>query len=99
MIKVWLDDVRKPPDALWQWVTSAPEALRVLAMGNVNCISLDHDLGNDAMGTGYTVVCEIEQWAAERKWEQVPATILVHSANPVGIEKMLAAISSINRLR
>ena len=99
MKKIWLDDLRTPPDASWLWAKTAPEAVDHLANGRVERISLNHDLGNDTEGTGYTVASWLEECGAQGLWELVPSTILVHSANPVGIQKMLAAIRSIDRLR
>jgi len=59
-IKVWLDDVRPAPDG-WNTVRWPQDAIELLARGNVSRISLDHDLGDDARGTGYDVLLWIEQ--------------------------------------
>lgn len=49
-VKVWFDDEREAPAGwsrvAWPWEIALPEA------GQVDEISLDHDLGDDARGTG-----------------------------------------------
>ena len=46
MMKLWLDDVRTPPDETWTWVKSAQEALELFRQPNVvDIASLDHHLG------------------------------------------------------
>jgi len=57
---------------------------------------LDHDLGDDAHGTGYDVILWIEQTVATEGF--IPPKITVHSANPSARQKMEAGISSIQRL-
>lgn len=96
-IKVWLDDVRTPPEG-WVWVKTVKEAIQILSTGKVEEISLDHDLGDWETSyegaeagdlrqgarekTGYDVVL----WMAEHNaW---PEIVRVHSQNPVGREKM-----------
>lgn len=45
MVKLWLDDIRVPPDESWTWCKTANEAKLILLAGNVEEASLDHDLG------------------------------------------------------
>lgn len=59
-------------------------------------ISLDHDLGDDARGTGYDVVLWIEQAVAEHGF--IPPAITVHSANTSARVKMEAGMRSIKRI-
>lgn len=86
-MNLWLDDVRPAPEG-WTHVKTADEAIALLATGNVDTCSLDHDLA-DKSGrekTGYDVV----MWMAETgEW---PRVVHVHSMNPVGRASMLAAI-------
>jgi len=42
--RVWLDDIRKKPFGFDVWVNTADEAIAALAVGDVELISLDHDL-------------------------------------------------------
>lgn len=96
-MKLWLDDVRDPVQhgrIGWIWVKTAEEAIDLLATGQVERASLDHDLSIRAtMGdwekevTGYDVVCWMEEHGV---WP--PGGVEVHSMNPVGRTRMLAVI-------
>lgn len=97
--RLWLDDVRSPPDESWQWVKTAAEAVAALDSHWYSEISLDHDLGEPECGTGYEVAAWIEEQAVTGNWRKVPGVIQCHSANPVGVANIQAAIDSINRQR
>lgn len=94
MTRLWLDDVRPAPDG-WEWVKTADEAIERLKAGGVVEVSLDHDLGSDfgpPEPTGYTVAAWIELAA---HLGALPRLVWnVHSANPVGHERMVAALRS-----
>lgn len=94
-MRVHLDDERQTPDG-WIRVYWPAEAIALLQSGQVTEISLDHDLGDDARGTGYDVIVWIEQ-AVVMDGFKTPK-ILVHSANPAARERMLAGIASIEAL-
>lgn len=52
MYKIYLDDVRTPVDSTWVVVRNYDEFVsKVVEIGlnNIECISLDHDLGDTAM--------------------------------------------------
>lgn len=110
-MNVWLDDIRPAPDG-WVWFSGIEGVKEVLLTGQVEELSLDHDLGAcpDCMqgktleewlartdgqsmphcshvGTGYDLVCWME---ANDIWPLFKPK--VHSANPVGRQKMLVAI-------
>lgn len=81
-VKVWVDDLRTPPDESWLWFKDSASTLRWMEDRAANgegigyTLSLDHDLGGD--DTTRPIVrwmCENEVWASD---------IRVHSANPVG---------------
>jgi hypothetical protein len=75
---LWVDDIRQPPGPEWVWVKTNRDALAYLKYNHVERMSLDHDLGHDQ--TTRTIVlwlCENGGW---------PETVVVHSANPVGVE-------------
>lgn len=92
-LKVYLDDVRNTPQGFDTRVYTAWEAIDLLNSGNVDLISLDHDLGANEkkVGNGYNVACHIEKMAYEGK--KIPQ-VLLHSANPVGVKAMRLAIMS-----
>ena len=94
-MKVFLDDERETPEG-WIHVYWPAEAIALLEKGNVDLISLDHDLGDDVRGTGYDVLLWIEEAVATGDF--VPPEIRVHSANSSARHKMELAIESIKKL-
>ena len=94
-MKVYLDDERQTPDG-WVRVFWPEEAIELLKSGQVEEISLDHDLGDDEHGTGYHVVLWIEEQVALNGFK--PPLISVHSANSSARAKMEAGIAAINRM-
>lgn len=94
-VRLWLDDVRPAPEG-WTWVKTAREAIALLAQGDVTVCSLDHDLG--AEESGYDVLLWIEACMAAGAWYGALPEFHIHSANPVGRERMMAALRSITIL-
>ena len=94
-MRVYLDDERITPDR-WIRVYWPEEAIALLESGQVEEISLDHDLGDDEHGTGYDVVLWIEEAVALRGFK--PPRMSVHSANSSAKEKMLSGIQAIQAL-
>lgn len=95
-MRVFLDDERTPAGVLglpepeaWVIVRGAAECIALLEAGGVTAVSLDHDLGAE-VPTGYDVACWLEQAHAEGR--QVPRELFVHTANPVGRGRILAAL-------
>jgi hypothetical protein len=43
--KLWVDDIRRPPDDTWAWARRNHEALLILQSGEITECSLDHDMG------------------------------------------------------
>lgn len=95
-IKVYLDDERKAPPG-WKQTRWPDEVIKLLKGGNVDEISLDHDLGDDTRGTGYDVILWIEKKVATENYN--PPEIKVHSANTSARKKMEAGIRQINKLK
>ena len=93
-MKVFLDDERDTP-AGWVRTYWPEEVIELLKSGNVTEVSLDHDLGDDAHGTGYSVLLWIEEQVVINGMR--PPVLLVHSANSSARQKMEAAIASIYR--
>lgn len=84
-MKIWVDDIRTPPDGYW-WVKTSEDfidGMEVLIRegwrgDQIEVVSLDHDLGGD--DTTRPIVlwfCENDFW---------PVEVVVHSANYVGVE-------------
>lgn len=84
-MKIWVDDIRTPPDDTWEWAKDSMEALGWLMHTqmcyrdcHIELMSLDHDLGGDDTSRRIVLwMCENEFW---------PDEVVVHSANPVGVE-------------
>jgi translation initiation factor 2 alpha subunit (eIF-2alpha) len=93
-MKLFVDDLRDPPDSSWVVARSYNEAIDKLKTGEVEILSLDHDLGLDL--TGYDIISWLEK-KIYRDEMKSPKEILVHSANPVGVENIKRAIKSIER--
>lgn len=94
-MKVYLDDERKAP-AGWIQVRWPQDAIALLKQGKVEEISLDHDLGDDARGTGYDVLLWLEEQVATKRFK--PPEIHVHTANSSARRKMEMAVAAIYRL-
>jgi hypothetical protein len=96
-MKIWLDDIRTPPDEGWEWAKTPSEAIALLDSADIEVISLDHDLGFDGERelSGYQVVLWIEEAVALKSYD--PPEMLVHSANPPAHERLLRAIDAIEQ--
>lgn len=90
-MKLFIDDIRNPPDETWMTVRCPHLAIDIIALGFVTEISFDHDLGSDL--TGYDVAKFIEEFH-----ELMPIKWQVHSANPVGRKNIEAAMQAAERL-
>lgn len=82
-MKIWVDDIRTPPDNTWIWCMTSEHAISVLESASgwyknfIEVMSLDHDLGGD--DTTRPIIlwcCENDFW---------PEEVRVHSANPPGV--------------
>jgi len=93
-MKVYLDDERMTPQG-WVRTFWPDEVIALLETGEVQELSLDHDLGDDERGTGYDVVLWIEEAVMTRGFK--PPKIMVHSANSSARIKMQAGIDAIER--
>ena len=93
---LYVDDIRELPEMYegWDVARNYDEAIRLLAVNEYECISLDHDIASwNESGremTGY----DIALWLADRKvhGEYVPPNINVHSANPVGVKNIQGVV-------
>jgi hypothetical protein len=98
-VKVWLDDERTAP-AGWVHVRTPEEAIDLLRGGEVEELSLDHDLGLDVGArerTGYDVLLWLEREVAAGR-ARPPAVMRVHSGNVAAVKRMEQAVESIRRL-
>lgn len=90
-MKIWLDDIRTPPDGSWKWLKTAEDVINWFRLNHdvwdVEILSLDNDLG-EGLDEGYKVL----DWLEEKKFYVpnfvVPKKIQVHSSNPVARRRM-----------
>lgn len=92
-MKIWVDDIRTPPDDSWVWAKTSARAIELLDAWKIvqadldahgtfdrqlKVISLDHDLGGEDIFRPIVLwMCENDFW---------PVEVRVHSANPVDVE-------------
>lgn len=88
-LKLWVDDARPMPDRFNCHARTASEALAVLRTERVVSLSLDHDLGSTT-SDGCVVAEAIERGAYFGTLPRINWT--VHSANPVGRQRIEAAL-------
>lgn len=98
-LRLWLDDERPAPDG-WVVCRWPDDMIRLLIdnrePGQIERISLDHDLGDDVRGTGYDVLVWIERAVYHNGY--TPPAIQLHTANPAAMVRMRAAVDAIWRL-
>lgn len=84
MTKLFIDDLRQPPDDTWVVTRSYQETVEYIeANGLPAMISFDHDLG--LAETGYDVAKWIVEQILDEKFDfPVSFSYTIHSANPVG---------------
>jgi len=88
-MKIWVDDIREPPDDSWVWVKNFDQFKRQIMIVHgyyklpVDVISFDHDSGEDSF-SGYDCI----KWLANHYLSAWPKIVDVHSMNPVGAENI-----------
>lgn len=98
-MKIYLDDERTAPEG-WIRCYWPHEVISLYKMygSQIEHISLDHDLGNDEIGTGRTFL----EWLEEQMFHDANThlpELTVHSQNPEGRKYMCMIIESIKRLK
>lgn len=101
---IWLDDEpemrghRFPAEAGWIHCRWPEEVIEHLKQGDVETLSLDHDLGEDCSyqnpRTGYNVLLWIEEQMIKNDYVP-PRYIHLHTMNPVAREKMSLVLRNI----
>jgi hypothetical protein len=95
-LKLWIDDVRKPPSNDWIWVQSVVQAIPTICMYERNMhddtitIDLDHDAGDFVKYGGDYI--EILNWLEREGIVDTGYFFHIHSMNPVGVQNMKAII-------
>jgi hypothetical protein len=105
-LKIWHDDIRRPPASDWQWVRTNQAAIAALLEHGdlVTHISLDHDLGlHEHDPSDYEKPEELRASGEETGYDLVvamcalrlcPPHIRIHTWNPMGAERMCAYLST-----
>lgn len=98
-MRLYIDDLRRVPDSTWTLARTNTEAIRLLATGYVDEISIDHDICVANFGQisaplrrrlsiGEETFEPIAYYIAAMKPEDRPKKITLHSANPAGVMRM-----------
>lgn len=100
-MKLWIDDIRTPPDDSWHICRNVSAAIRALDMfwNEVSEINLDHDISHQVVmaGTSRTYPCDetfeaVARYLACLKGQDGAApwhpTIKIHTSNRVGAVRM-----------
>lgn len=94
---LWIDDIRPQPDDddeyVWANARSFHEAIIKLELLDIDHVSFDHDIASfygDRELTGY----DIAMWLVGQATDgiDIPTSYDVHSANPVGRERIQGVI-------
>ena len=93
--KIWVDDIRYPPNTDWIWVKSVNQTKTLIEIlentDSEMLISLDHDAGDYAYNGGDYI--ELLKWLEEKQhcenWH-INGIFKIHSQNVVGKMNMEA---------
>ena len=92
MVRLWLDDVREPPEDYNVHVETVEDAIYFLETYEVEHVGFDHDLGYEK--TGY----DLAKWIEYQATQGLPRlTWSIQSANPVGAKNIEAAMKMAER--
>ena len=95
-MKLWIDDMRKPPCENWIHCKTVNEAKAAINAYERNMgddtiiIDLDHDAGDYASGGGDYI--KLLDWLEAKNIVDTGYFFHIHSMNPVGVQNMRAII-------
>jgi hypothetical protein len=95
-MKIWLDDIRPPPDDSWTHVKLPYRAMQLLKEKKVEEVSFDHDLGTEL--SGYDVISWLE-FMHRTKHTPVPEKLHCHSDNPPGRQRIEMVIQQLREFQ
>ena len=102
-MKLWVDDMRRPPSDDWIWVQCTQQAISTIFYmyernmhDDTILIDLDHDAGEFVKYGGDYI--EILNWLEREGIVDTGYFFHIHSMNPVGVQNMRAIIEH-NRWR
>lgn len=91
-MKLWVDDVRRPPSDNWIWIKTVKMAKSIIHhyehqyQDDTITIDLDHDAGDFAKDGGDYI--EILNWLEREGIVDTGYFFHIHSQNVVGVENM-----------
>ncbi len=91
MKKLWIDDLRDPPDETWEVVRTAHRAICLLEDNEYEEVSFDNDLGYESLyGNKMLEGRNILGWLRNRQANglYVPPELKVHTSNPDASQAM-----------
>lgn len=101
-MKIWLDDIRPPPDESWTWVKTVLIVKMMIASGNVFEISLDNDLG-EGEEEGYKVLDWLEDVFNAIYGRSFPKLrmpkVHIHTSNPAAAKRMKVVADRLEKFR
>lgn len=95
-MKLWIDDVRRPPSNDWLWTMRVDQAITAIKMYERNMhddiiiIDLDHDAGDFVKYGGDYI--EILNWLEREGIVDTGYFFHLHTMNPVGYQNMKTII-------
>lgn len=90
-MKIWVDDIRKMPSGFDCWARTTDFAIEMIEKysDSIELLSLDHDAGAESVhGGDYIKVLEWMEQKEEETNTKFTFTIHLHTANPIGRERM-----------
>jgi hypothetical protein len=91
-MKIFLDDLRNPIEKDFVVVRNYNDFIKLVGdQKEIDCISFDHDLGEER--TGYDCICYVEEQVYFRRLKV--KEVVIHTANPSVKLKMRAAARKI----
>jgi len=96
MVKLFIDNIRKPKTSGWKIVRSYKTAINFFKKHECpSIISIDHDLGGDK--TGYDIVKWLCEYDMDTNYLDDVMIVKIHSANPVGKQNIRSYLENYSR--
>lgn len=94
-MKIWLDDVRTPPDDTWEWCKNHVDFMAAIQYPpEIEFISFDHDLGDDSQNGSWCASALAERCL---DYDYCPA-YGVHSSNTEGGLNIISKMYSLAKV-
>lgn len=105
--KLWVDDVRRPPNNTWDWARTFAAARDAMEAIHYDMVSLDHDLGgghldlDDRTDWDHVAIAGDETGLDVLDWMiregVVPDWLRIHTMNSVGAQRMKLTFDAAQR--